>query len=52
MNGKIFVVGLGPGDPSQITPQVSNAIDLATDVIGYFSYVDRIAPKKGFYTFT
>jgi precorrin-3B C17-methyltransferase len=47
MNGKIFVVGLGPGDPSQITPQVSNAINLATDVIGYFSYVDRIAPKKG-----
>ena len=40
MNGKIFVVGLGPGDPSQITPQVSNAIDLATDVIVYVSYVD------------
>ena len=46
MSGKVILVGLGPGDPAQITPQVAQAINLATDVIGYFSYIKRIAPKK------
>ena len=47
MNGRVIVVGLGPGDPTQITPQVAQAINLATDVIGYNPYIERIVPKKG-----
>lgn len=47
MSGRVVVVGLGPGDPAQITPQVARAISLATDIIGYFPYVRRIASKKG-----
>ena len=47
MNGRVIVVGLGPGDPTQITPQVAQAINLATDVIGYIPYIERIVPKKG-----
>ncbi len=46
MSGRVIVVGLGPGDPNQITPQVAHAINQATDVIGYFPYVARINPKK------
>ena len=47
MSGRVIVVGLGAGDPAQITPQVTQAINLATDIIGYISYIDRITPKKG-----
>ena len=47
MSGRVIVVGLGPGNPVQITPQVSRAVNLATDIIGYFPYLKRIIPKKG-----
>ena len=47
MSGRVIVVGLGAGDPAQITPQVTQAINLATDIIGYIPYIDRITPKKG-----
>ncbi len=47
MSGRVIVVGLGAGDPAQITPQVAQAIDLATDVMGYIPYIDRITPKQG-----
>ena len=47
MSGRVIVVGLGPGNPAQITPQVSRAVNLATDIIGYFPYLKRIIPKKG-----
>ena len=47
MSGRVIVVGLGAGDPAQITPQVTKAINLATDIIGYIPYIDRITPKQG-----
>jgi precorrin-3B C17-methyltransferase len=47
MSGRVIVVGLGAGDPAQITPQVIQAINLATDIIGYIPYIDRITPKQG-----
>jgi precorrin-3B C17-methyltransferase len=47
MSGRVIVVGLGAGDPAQITPQVTQAINLATDIIGYIPYIDRITPKQG-----
>ena len=47
MSGRVIVVGLGAGDHAQITPQVTQAINLATDIIGYIPYIDRITPKQG-----
>ena len=47
MSGRVIVVGIGAGDPAQITPQVTEAINLATDIIGYIPYIDRITPKQG-----
>ena len=41
--GRLVIVGLGPGDPRLCTPQVSAALDEATDLIGYGPYLDRIA---------
>ena len=47
MSGRVIVVGLGAGDPAQITPQVTEAINHATDIIGYIPYIGRITPKQG-----
>ncbi|GBQ49939.1 precorrin-3B C(17)-methyltransferase [Komagataeibacter europaeus] len=40
--GRIFIVGLGPGSPEQVTPQASAALAQATDLIGYAPYVARV----------
>ncbi|MCW1384536.1 MULTISPECIES: precorrin-3B C(17)-methyltransferase [unclassified Novosphingobium] len=45
--GWLAVAGLGPGDQALVTPEVSDALAAATDVIGYFPYVARIAPREG-----
>lgn len=42
MSGRLTVIGLGPGNPDQITPQAANALALATDIYGYTSYLARI----------
>ena len=47
MTGCLVVAGLGPGDVGLITPEVSLALEQATDVIGYFPYVARVAPRDG-----
>lgn len=47
MTGWLAVAGLGPGDARLITPEVSLALAQATDVIGYFPYVARVAPRDG-----
>lgn len=47
MTGWLAVAGLGPGDPRLITPEVTAALEQATDVIGYFPYVARVAPREG-----
>ena len=49
MNNKIYVVGFGPGDESQITNQARNAIVESDIVIGYTLYVElieKIFPNK------
>ena len=43
MSGRLFVVGLGPGDLALRTPQASEALAAATDLVGYGPYLDRIA---------
>lgn len=47
MTGWLCVAGLGPGDEAMVTPQVCAALAEATDVIGYFPYVARVAPRQG-----
>ena len=41
--GWLVVAGLGPGDARLLTPEVSAALAEATDVVGYFPYVARVA---------
>ncbi|WP_282603456.1 precorrin-3B C(17)-methyltransferase [Paracoccus sp. PARArs4] len=45
MSGRITVAGLGPGADALVTPEVTQALAEATDVIGYIPYVARVAPR-------
>ena len=47
MTGSLVIAGLGPGAEAMVTPEVSAALDRATDVIGYIPYVSRISPRDG-----
>ncbi|MEK6538903.1 MAG: precorrin-3B C(17)-methyltransferase, partial [Nitrospirota bacterium] len=42
--GKIFVVGIGPGDIRHLTPCAMQAIHASSVIVGYKRYVDLIAP--------
>lgn len=43
MSGWLRVVGIGPGPADWITPEASAAVAAASDVVGYSTYVDRVA---------
>jgi precorrin-3B C17-methyltransferase len=43
VSGSVKVVGIGPGSNDFITPEVTNALAAATDVVGYHRYVSRLA---------
>ena len=47
MSGWLCIAGLGPGDAALVTPEVTQALEAATDVVGYIPYVARIAPRAG-----
>jgi precorrin-3B C17-methyltransferase len=47
MTGWLRIAGLGPGDDRLITPEVTDALAQATDVVGYIPYVARVAPRQG-----
>ena len=42
MSGRLFIIGLGPGSVSQRTPQATDALAIATDLVGYGPYVARV----------
>ncbi|NJC87826.1 MAG: cobyric acid synthase [Desulfuromonas sp.] len=42
MSGKLFVVGIGPGDSAHLTPAARAAIEAAEVVAGYQTYLDLI----------
>lgn len=44
MKGSISVVGLGPGSLDMVTPEVTKTISQASDIIGYYSYINKIKP--------
>ncbi|AXT36578.1 precorrin-3B C(17)-methyltransferase [Phaeobacter sp. LSS9] len=46
-NGWVVIAGLGPGNEALVTQEVRDAIDEATDIVGYIPYVKRIAPRDG-----
>jgi precorrin-2 C20-methyltransferase / precorrin-3B C17-methyltransferase len=43
----VTVVGLGPGDPAWLTPEVAAAVAGATDLVGYRPYLDRLPNRPG-----
>ncbi len=47
MTGTLVIAGLGPGVATMVTPEVTEALARATDVIGYIPYVARVAPRPG-----
>jgi precorrin-3B C17-methyltransferase len=47
MTGLLFVIGLGPGNPAQITPEASAALRSARELFGYKPYLDRIERVEG-----
>jgi precorrin-3B C17-methyltransferase len=47
MTGSVIIAGLGPGSETMVTPDVAAALAEATDVVGYFPYVARVAPRDG-----
>jgi cobalt-precorrin 5A hydrolase / precorrin-3B C17-methyltransferase len=40
--GRLFVVGLGPGDAALLTPQARAALEAADVVLGYAAYVEQV----------
>lgn len=47
MTGWVRIAGLGPGDDNLVTPEVTQAIAEATDIVGYIPYVARVAARDG-----
>ncbi len=47
MSGWLIIAGLGPGDDRLVTPEVTDALSQATDVVGYIPYVARVAARDG-----
>ena len=43
MTGKLTIIGTGPGNPGQTTPQVMDAIAAGEQVFGYGPYLDRLS---------
>lgn len=47
MIGTLSIVGLGPGPARWLTPEASEALCSATDIVGYTTYVGRMAERPG-----
>jgi precorrin-3B C17-methyltransferase len=47
MSGWLAIAGLGPGAAELITPEVTDALAQATDLIGYARYVARVPERAG-----
>ncbi len=47
MSGWLAIVGLGPGDLRMQTPQAAAALDAASDLVGYATYLARVPERAG-----
>jgi precorrin-3B C17-methyltransferase len=45
--GRLDIVGLGPGDAQWITPEASEVLEAASDLVGYAPYLARIPLREG-----
>ncbi len=45
--GRLYVIGLGPGDAGYLTHDVEAALAEAGDIIGYAPYVARVPEREG-----
>jgi precorrin-3B C17-methyltransferase len=45
--GRLYVIGLGPGDARFLTQEAQEALAAAQDVIGYAPYVARVPLREG-----
>ena len=43
MTGTLYVIGTGPGNPEQMTPEAARAVEASTAFFGYFPYIDRLS---------
>jgi precorrin-3B C17-methyltransferase len=42
MTGHLAIVGIGPGSADLLAPRAATALEAATDLVGYFPYLDRL----------
>ncbi|WP_337184130.1 precorrin-3B C(17)-methyltransferase [Shinella sp.] len=42
MTGRLHVIGTGPGNPDQMTPEALRAVEASSEFFGYFPYIDRL----------
>ncbi len=47
MTGWLAIAGIGPGADALVTPEVTDALARATDIVGYAPYVARVAARAG-----
>jgi precorrin-3B C17-methyltransferase len=47
MSGRLTVIGLGPGPARWMTPAAQEALEAATDIFGYETYLERLAVRPG-----
>lgn len=47
MSGRLYVIGLGPGNADQVTPEALGAVRLAREFYGYKPYLDRLSLAEG-----
>jgi precorrin-2 C20-methyltransferase / precorrin-3B C17-methyltransferase len=45
ITGRVDVVGLGPAGRDWLTPQATDVLAAADDIVGYATYVDRVPPN-------
>ncbi|MEU1194701.1 precorrin-2 C(20)-methyltransferase [Streptomyces sp. NPDC005813] len=45
--GEVVVVGTGPAGPLWLTPETRGALAAADDLVGYTTYLDRVAERAG-----
>ena len=45
--GEVVVVGLGPGAERWTTPEVTEELAQATDLVGYSTYINRVPERAG-----
>lgn len=43
MSGRLYVIGTGPGNPEQMTPEARSAVEASTEFFGYGPYLDRLS---------